>query len=453
MPTHRTPSDVGLDYGPRCTAPGPRLRERAIGVLALAVAALLGVGATTASALIVRSHASAIGYERLAAAASPTRSQAQAKGATGPLASRPLEYHGGPVMPSNTDYAIYWDPAGAPEYPAGYESGLDRYFEDVAQDSGGDQNVESVLVQYKDSAGEFANYSSHFGGALIDTDPYPASGCSAAPICLTEEQLRAEITKYVEGHKLAMDLQHLYFLLTPPGVESCIEAKSHACSAGTKHASYCSYHGYIQVTGTLIIVYTNNPYVEGTNCDNGEEHPNGAASDATIGGGLAHEYAESVTDPELNAWYDSKGEEVADKCRTLKVVSEFGEPLGKAPDGSNYNQVINGDLYWYQQMWSNEAGACKQRTAQPPQPPTVTKVTPKSGPTAGGTAVTITGANFTEPTTVKFGGVSATGVTVNSPTSLTAISPSQAKAAVDVTVTTSVGTSAVTKKDHFKYKS
>ncbi|HTA33621.1 MAG TPA: IPT/TIG domain-containing protein [Solirubrobacteraceae bacterium] len=356
-------------------------------------------------------------------------------------------------MPSNTDYALYWDPSGAPEYPAGYESGLDKYFEDVAHDSGGDQNVESVLVQYKDSAGEFANYSAHFGGALVDTDPYPASGCTAAPICLTEEQLRAEITKYVEGRKLPMDLQHLYFLLTPPGVESCIEAKSHECSAGTKHASYCSYHGYIQVTGTLIIVYTNNPYVEGTNCDNGEEHPSGEPSDATIGGGLAHEYAESVTDPELNAWYDSKGEEVADKCRTLKVPTEFGEPLGKAPDGSNYNQVINGDLYWYQQMWSNEAGACKQRSAQPPQPPTVTKVTPKSGPTTGGTTVTITGANFTAPATVEFGGVSATEVTVNSATSLTAISPAEAKGAVDVTVTTSVGTSAVGKKDRFKYKS
>ena len=29
---------------------------------------------------------------------------------------------------------------------------------------------------------------------------------------------------------------------------------------------------------------------------------------------LAHELEESVTDPDLNAWYDSRGGENADKC-------------------------------------------------------------------------------------------------------------------------------------------
>ncbi len=168
------------------------------------------------------------------------------------------------------------------------------------------------------------------------------------------------------------------------------------------------------------IVYANDPYVDGMNCDYGEEHPNGNASDATIGGGLAHEHSESVTDPELNAWYDSKGNEIGDKCRTFKEATEFGVPLGKAPDGSNYNQVIDGDLYWYQQEWSNETGACEQRSSLPP---TVTKVTPKSGPAGGGTAVTITGANFVAPATVEFGGTPAKEVVVHSSTSITAARP------------------------------
>ena len=374
--------------------------------------------------------------------------QGQAKGSSG----KQVEYHGGPVMSSNTNYALYWDPTGGPEYPAGYESGLDRYFEDLAHDSGGDQNIDSVLTQYKDAAGETANYNSHFGGALLDTDPYPANGCSAAPTCFTDEQLRAEITRYVEAHKLPTDLQHEYFLLTPPGIESCLEAAGHSCSDGTQHAGYCAYHSYISVA-KAVIVYANDPYVDGTNCDYGEEHPNNNASDATIGGGLAHEHAESVTDPELDAWHNSKDEEVADKCRTFKEATEYGKPLGKAPDGSNYNQVINGDLYWYQQVWSNEAGECAQRSAKLAQPPTVTKVAPKSGPAAGGTSVTITGANFSTPATVKFGGTPAADVTVNSSTSITAVSPAETTGTVDVTVTTAAGTSAVNKKDHFKYKS
>src|SRR5690242_15401397 len=37
-----------------------------------------------------------------------------------------LEYHGGPIMPSNNNYAFYWRPAGAPAYPAEYQSGIAR---------------------------------------------------------------------------------------------------------------------------------------------------------------------------------------------------------------------------------------------------------------------------------------------------------------------------------------
>jgi hypothetical protein len=421
-------------------------RARFVGLLATG---MLAVGASNAAAVIVQLPGRAIGYEPVPhAVAQPQVNSSRGKPLGKPPSSKLVEYHGGPVMSSNTNYALYWDPTGGPEYPSGYELGLNRYFEDLAHDSGGVQNTDSVLTQYKDSAGEFANYDSFFGGALIDTDAYPANGCSAAPICLTDEQLRTEITKYVEAHKLPMDLQHEYFLLTPPGVESCLEAVGHSCSDGTKHAAYCSYHSYISVAKTTI-VYANDPYVDGTNCDYGEEHPNGNASDATIGGGLAHEHSESVTDPELNAWYDSKGEEVADKCRTFKEATEFGEPLGKAPDGSNYNQVIDGEEYWYQQEWSNETGACEQRLAQPPS---VKKLTPKAGLMSGGTAATITGTNFVAPATVKFGVTPATEVTVHSSTSISVVTPAGAVGLVDVVVTTPAGSSAITNKDHFKYK-
>jgi hypothetical protein len=65
--------------------------------------------------------------------------------------------------------------------------------------------------------------------------------------------------------------------------------------------------------------------------------------------------------------------------------------------------------------------------------------------------VHIVGANFLAPATVKFGSAAATEVTVNSPTSITAVAPAGA-GGVFVTVTTSAGTSAPTKKAHFKYK-
>ncbi|MCL5289261.1 MAG: IPT/TIG domain-containing protein [Acidobacteria bacterium] len=67
--------------------------------------------------------------------------------------------------------------------------------------------------------------------------------------------------------------------------------------------------------------------------------------------------------------------------------------------------------------------------------PVVSSVTPSSGPVAGGTTVTITGANFVAGATVTFGANPATGVVFNSATSLTAVSPAGAAGAVSVTVT------------------
>jgi hypothetical protein len=68
-------------------------------------------------------------------------------------------------------------------------------------------------------------------------------------------------------------------------------------------------------------------------------------------------------------------------------------------------------------------------------PPTLTSVTPNSGTTLGGTAVTLTGTNFVAGATVSFGGTAATGVTVVSATSITATTPAHAAGAVNVVVT------------------
>ncbi len=67
--------------------------------------------------------------------------------------------------------------------------------------------------------------------------------------------------------------------------------------------------------------------------------------------------------------------------------------------------------------------------------PTVTSVSPIGGPTAGGTAVTITGSNFATGATVTFGGTPATNVVVLSATSITATTPAGSVGAVTVTVT------------------
>ena len=82
--------------------------------------------------------------------------------------------------------------------------------------------------------------------------------------------------------------------------------------------------------------------------------------------------------------------------------------------------------------------------------PSVTAVTPNRGPTSGGNAVTITGANFAEASAVKFGSANAASFEVVSEGSIRAISPA-GTGAVDVTVTTPDGTSATSPADQFTY--
>jgi IPT/TIG domain len=74
--------------------------------------------------------------------------------------------------------------------------------------------------------------------------------------------------------------------------------------------------------------------------------------------------------------------------------------------------------------------------------PILTTVSPTSGPTTGGTSVTLTGQNFASGATVTFGGTAATSVVVVSTTQMTAKTPPRAKGSVNVVVTNSDGQSA-----------
>ena len=82
--------------------------------------------------------------------------------------------------------------------------------------------------------------------------------------------------------------------------------------------------------------------------------------------------------------------------------------------------------------------------------PVITALNRTGGPASGGTKVVIMGSGFTGATSVLFGSVAATGVTVNrGGTKITAYSPAQAPGTVDVTVTTPGGTSPLVGADQF----
>jgi len=264
---------------------------------------------------------------------------------TDPLAaSSNLTYHNGPVMHTNVTYAIYWVPAGY-SVSANYVSVINAFFQNVAADSGKTSNVYYSDVQYSDKTG-LISYASSFGGFVVDTNAYPASGCkdSYTSVCLSDAQVQAEVQRVVTAQGWGQGPTKLFFMFTPKNVGSC---SGSSCA----FSQYCAYHSWAG-SGTSVLLYANQPYASfvPANCDSGQ-HPNGDDADGTLNV-VSHEHNEAITDPQGSAWYDRRGYENGDKC-----AWNFGAALGSTASGQ-YNQVIGAGKYYLQQEWSNKTTKC-----------------------------------------------------------------------------------------------
>jgi hypothetical protein len=270
--------------------------------------------------------------------------------ATGVSGLGKLSYHGGPIMPTNKVYAIYWVPAGYSVSP-GYTSTISQYFADVAADSGRTSNVYYSTTQYYQGSNPktYVQYSSTYAGSVVDTASFPASGCTdtvtQTTVCLSDAQLQAEITRVKNAQGWVSNGTTEFFLFTPQNVGSCYD------SANCAFSQYCAYHSSYG-SGSTVTLYANQPYTMTvpTGCDS-KQHPNGDAADPTINV-VSHEHAETVTDPLGNAWYDLAGYENGDKCAWY-----FGTATGSTAYGQ-YNQTINGHFYYVQQEYSNARSNC-----------------------------------------------------------------------------------------------
>jgi len=83
--------------------------------------------------------------------------------------------------------------------------------------------------------------------------------------------------------------------------------------------------------------------------------------------------------------------------------------------------------------------------------PAVTALSPATGPVAGGTSVTLTGAHLSGATAVKFGATNATSFTLDSATQITAVAPAAAAGSVNVTVVTAGGASGAAAGNAYTY--
>ena len=127
----------------------------------------------------------------------------------------------------------------------------------------------------------------------------------------------------------------------------------------------------------------------------------------------------------------------------------------EVPPVDSVGYAGSGELYVaaYNITAGNSAASLYELTGAPVlnlAAPTVSGVSPATGPVAGGTQVTVTGTGFTAQASVTFGSAAATDVQYVGPDSLTATSPGGV-GTVDVKVTTAGGASAAGAPDQFAY--
>jgi len=231
-----------------------------------------------------------------------------------------INYHGGPVILGTTNvHFIYYGQSSWPN--STQKSILENYPSSV-----GGSGYFNINTTYYNSSNQHVSNSVHFSGSQSHAETYGTS--------LSDAQIQQ-----IVADANPSDTNGVYFVLTGPDVT----ASSGFCS------QYCGWHTHASILGQDIkYAFVGDA---ATQCPSGcmaqTTSPNGDAGADGMASVLAHELEEAVTDPDLNAWYDRRGQENADKCAWT-----FGTE-SNASNGSKYNVVLGGKDYLIQQNWVN----------------------------------------------------------------------------------------------------
>lgn len=252
------------------------------------------------------------------------------------LPNNGISYHGGPLMLGTpTVYYIWygnWTPPSPAPNPttqtilsnfASYIGGTGWYNINTTYYDGSNRHVSNAVAFYTTQTND--NYS--HGTSLNDTAVQNIVGSALA------------------SNALPIDPNGVYFVLTSQDVTETSGFCTQYCAWHT-HGTYTNAgHSYDIKYG-----FIGNPARCPSACAEQTNTPNGDLAGDSMASLIAHELSESVTDPDLNAWFDQRGQENADKC-----AWHFGT-TSTASNGSQYNVSVGSMRYLIQQNWVNASG-------------------------------------------------------------------------------------------------
>jgi len=238
-----------------------------------------------------------------------------------------INYHNGPVVTGTTNVYFIWYGTWA--------TGSQNILTAWANSIGGSPyfNINTTYYSGSTSKAYVSNSVAYKGMAM---DSY-SQGTT-----LSDASVQTVVSSAISSGKLPLDTNALYFVLTSADVNE----SSGFCT------QYCGWHWYGTISGKNVkYSFIGNP----TRCPSAcaaqtTSSPNGDIGADAMVSIMSHELEETVTDPNGNAWYDSRGYENGDKC-----AWNFGATF-TAPNGSKANVTLAGAHYLIQQNWVNAGG-------------------------------------------------------------------------------------------------
>ncbi len=171
-------------------------------------------------------------------------------------------------------------------------------------------------------------------------------------------------------------------------------------------------------------------FVESSPNKIGRITPAGVVTEFPVSTASASYPYEIAAGPDGNLWFTELNASNIGRITTNGSVTEFSVGRGQKAIAAGPD-----DNLWFTEF-TGRIGVLFLA------PPTITRLSPFSGPANATTSITITGTGFAPGTTVSFGDTPA-AVLVNNPTSITAIAPGHAPGTVDVSVTSGGSTATV----------
>ena len=253
-------------------------------------------------------------------------------------------YHGGNLLnqASVPLYAIYYGPVG--DFPVTTQPIIDTFLSGLSGQPAFDVNTTYCKSNTTDCTGS--------GTSITGTLSYGIAYDSGSQgMSISSSSIPKIIQTAIATGALSASSTAIYLVMTAPTVHV-----SGFCT------SFCAYHtkstkiisGY-----TIHYALVPEPGAKCTSCDGNfatyleSTTPNGDAGADEMVDSIFHEVSETVSDPDLDAWYTSGGAENADLCNYVYQTATVNTTFKSPTTGATANAEWGHFYYLVQLIWKN----------------------------------------------------------------------------------------------------